>query len=450
VPPFPRDPSSRSPRLSWLCRWQIVLDAGLMLTALVLAGFVTRRAWLLVVLVPACFVPFSFARLHMQRLLESALPGGRGRGAFLDGLAVLGGALDLVMVGQLVTARSHAWAAFLHEPVVSWVGPVWFSAHALLAMGLLIVALLRPVVRVFAWLGRATAGRDAAPVETSPDRRAFLRQASVLGVGAPFLISLSGVRLSYDFRVEERELVLPGWPKELDGLRVAHLSDIHVGGTMDRHRLLQVAELTDRARPDLVLHTGDFLTHHSGEFDGPLYEALGRIRAPYGQWACLGNHDLGDAPRLVRRLGDTGVVTLRDRATTIDVAGHPLEIAGVDFRFAGMGRGAVYARVVSSLPRAGGVPRLLLNHDPSTFAALPEGSADLVLSGHTHGGHVGVQLDADHALTVVRLIGIPDQGLFERGDMRLFVTRCVGFYGYPMRLGIPPEIAILTLRARSA
>jgi len=71
----------------------------------------------------------------------------------------------------------------------------------------------------------------------------------------------------------------------------------------------------------------------------------------------------------------------------------------------------------------------------------------LVLSGHTHGGHVGIQLGRDHALTVVGLCGIPDQGIFRRGDMRMFITRCVGFYGYPMRLGIPPEIALLTLRS---
>jgi predicted MPP superfamily phosphohydrolase len=73
-----------------------------------------------------------------------------------------------------------------------------------------------------------------------------------------------------------------------------------------------------------------------------------------------------------------------------------------------------------------------------------------VLSGHTHGGHIGVQLGRSRALTVVGLLGLPDQGLFERGDMRLFVTRCVGFYGYPMRVGIPPEIAVLVLRTPGA
>ena len=83
---------------------------------------------------------------------------------------------------------------------------------------------------------------------------------------------------------------------------------------------------------------------------------------------------------------------------------------------------------------------------PSGFAALPPTAGDLVLSGHTHGGHIGVQLGRSRALTVVGLLGLPDQGLFARGDMRLFVTRCVGFYGYPMRVGIPPEIAVLVLR----
>jgi predicted MPP superfamily phosphohydrolase len=85
-------------------------------------------------------------------------------------------------------------------------------------------------------------------------------------------------------------------------------------------------------------------------------------------------------------------------------------------------------------------------HDPSEFAQLPEGCADLVLSGHTHGGHIGVQLGPESAVTIVGLAGIPDQGVFRRGAMQMYVTRCVGFYGYPMRVGIPPEIALLVLR----
>jgi predicted MPP superfamily phosphohydrolase len=113
-----------------------------------------------------------------------------------------------------------------------------------------------------------------------------------------------------------------------------HLSDIHVGGGMTRERLLRVAELTNRAKPDLVAHTGDFLTHRSGEFDTPLYEALARVHAPLGQWACLGNHDYDDPDLLVRRLHDAGVVVLRNRLTRIPIAGTTVELAGADFMYA--------------------------------------------------------------------------------------------------------------------
>lgn len=267
-----------------------------------------------------------------------------------------------------------------------------------------------------------------------------------MGMGFPFIVSLSGVETSYDFRVEEREIALPGWPRALDGLRVAHLSDIHVGGAMNRARLLRVAELTNGARPDLVLHTGDFLTHRGGDFDAPLYEALAHIRAPHGQWACLGNHDYDDVGRIVAKLRAAGVEVLRDRLVELEVEGAPLQIAGLDFLFYGFDRAPRYERIVAGWPRRR-TPRLLLNHDPSAFRSLPEGCADLVLSGHTHGGHIGIQLTRSSALTVVGLSGLPDQGVFRRGDMQMYVTRCVGFYGYPIRIGIPPEIALLTLRA---
>jgi predicted MPP superfamily phosphohydrolase len=218
---------------------------------------------------------------------------------------------------------------------------------------------------------------------------------------------------------------------------------------MNHRRLHTIVELTNRARPELVLHTGDFLTHRSGDFDAPLYDALARIRAPLGQWACLGNHDFDSPDRFVRLLEGAGVTALRNRVVTISVDGAPLEIGGCDFQFNRLNDDA-YSQIVSAWPRAPGMARLLLVHDPRAFASLPVECADLVLSGHTHGGHIGVQLGRDHAITVVALAGIPDQGIFRRGDLTLFVTRCVGFYGYPMRLGIPPEIAVLTLRSGSA
>jgi len=415
-------------------RWLVALDVSVLALGLVLGFSGSRRGFMLAALVPITLVPFSFARTRAQRVLNAALPP-----RVLGFVTVAGMACDAVMLAQLVTARSE-FLALLHGPGVSWIGPVWFSTNLLWLLGWLAVALAAVVGRLLARAGAP--GADLA----DPSRRAFLQQAGVAGAAIPLAAAAASVPLSYDFRVEHRRVVLPGWPRQLDGLRLVHLSDIHVGRGMGRRRLGRVAELTNAARPDLVLHTGDFLTHGRGDFDAPLYEALATVRAPLGQWACLGNHDYDDAARFVRRIGDAGVTVLRDRLARLTVDGQPLEIAGLEFVFGRTARRDAYGRVFGGFGTRA-APRLVLNHDPSAFASLPDDAGDLVLSGHTHGGHVGVQLGRSEAVTVIGLLGLPDQGLYARDDMRLFVTRCVGFYGYPMRVGIPPEIAVLELCA---
>jgi predicted MPP superfamily phosphohydrolase len=432
----------------WLRLWLVGVILGLLLTAVFVAGRISRPLPFLLALVLVSMTPFAHARLRLFDFLDE-LAGHRAiaRRA-LPAAAAVSAALDAGMIAQLITGRSGWQLPLFEGEVLGWVGPVWFSAHAMLFLGLALGrplrALLRLLRRIFArGRGPALAVDDEL---ASPQRRQFLQGATAMGMGFPFVVSLSGVETSYDFRVEERDIELARWPSALDGLRVAHLSDIHVGGAMNRDRLLRIAELTNAARPDLVLHTGDFLTHREGDFDAPLYEALARIRAPRGQWACLGNHDYDNVGRIVAKLRGAGVEVLRNRLVAFDAGGSTLEIAGLDFLFYGFERESRYRQIFSTWP-ALRHPRLLLNHDPTAFQSLPEGCADLVLSGHTHGGHVGVQLTSATALTVVGLSGLPDQGIFDRGTMRMYVTRCVGFYGYPIRIGIPPEIAILTLRA---
>jgi len=440
--PIPTEPTDRLVR-----GWLRGLTASLAVAALAWSTSDPRRAVLLAVVIVLGFLPFTYARRRLHRALTPLLRRPDGTTTLLYGWTAVGIGCDVVMVAQLLLARSPDPSPVLNASALAWIGPVWFSGHVLLLLGYGVVGFYGLIVKGTRRL--ASRPRRIPGSEPVLSRRGFLRRAGVVGVGVPFGVSLSGVGTSYDFQVEHHDVELAGWPRELDGLRVAHLSDIHVGGAMNRERLLRVAELTNRAQPDIVLHTGDFLTHRAGNFDAPLYEALANVRAPHGQWACLGNHDYDDPTRLVRRLTDAGVTALRNRVVHLDVGGQTLEVAGLEYLSSRMDRTPEYERVFADFGPRPNVPRLLLNHDPQAFSTIPEDCANLVLSGHTHGGHIGVQLGPGHALSVVGLVGLRDQGLFDRGDMRLYVTRCVGFYGYPMRIGIPPEIALLTLRHKA-
>ena len=143
--------ASPSPLYRWLRRWQFGLNLFLALAALVLGTFVVRRAFLLLLLVPIAFVPFSYARLRFHIYLEQfrkASPRVASLFFLLFGIGVL---LDWVMVAQLLTARSGRDIALLYGAGISWVGAIWFSAHALLFLGYALIGFARLSRRALSW-----------------------------------------------------------------------------------------------------------------------------------------------------------------------------------------------------------------------------------------------------------------------------------------------------------
>jgi predicted MPP superfamily phosphohydrolase len=193
--------------------------------------------------------------------------------------------------------------------------------------------------------------------------------------------------------------------------------------------------------PDLVCLTGDFLTMEGHGSPGALAEAFAPLRAAAGRcYAIFGNHD-HEAPDEVRAaLAANGVRLLVDEEALAATPAGPVQILGADW--ARSDRRARLAELLERHPRRPGSLRLLLLHDPSAFHDLPDGAADLVLSGHTHGGQIGlVSLGLDW--TVLSRSRWPDHGLFARGASRLYVHRGTGFYGFPLRLGVPGEVSVL-------
>jgi uncharacterized protein len=274
-------------------------------------------------------------------------------------------------------------------------------------------------------------------------------------VWLPYAVALLGVLQSLRSSEEQVHLVVadgesvPGLKRHPlrrasagRPLSIIQITDPHLGPFMSVARLRRICERAVARQPDLVLLTGDFLTMESQSDPELLGAALAPLTALSGRcFACLGNHD-HEAPETVRRaLERAGVTLLVDGARELSTAAGPVQIVGMDFVW--RERQAHLARVCAEHPRVADHLRIVLLHDPGAFRHLPEGEADLALSGHTHGGQIGlVSLGLDWTMMRV-FVKAPDHGFWARGSDRLYVHRGTGHYGFPLRLGVPGEQSLL-------
>jgi hypothetical protein len=230
--------------------------------------------------------------------------------------------------------------------------------------------------------------------------------------------------------------------REERGLRVIQITDPHLGPFMSVPRLRRICERAVARHPDLILLTGDLLTMESRGTPSVLREALQPLAAARGRvFACMGNHD-HEAPELVKAaLVELGIRLLIDESELVRTPAGPVQLLGIDHYW--RDRKRRLAEVCARHPRIQGALRVVLLHDPGAFSRLPEGEADLVLSGHTHGGQLGLLTLGLPFTFVSAVTSIPDHGLWARGRDRLYVHRGTGHYGFPLRVGVPAEQSVL-------
>ncbi|HVU00444.1 MAG TPA: metallophosphoesterase [Polyangiaceae bacterium] len=270
----------------------------------------------------------------------------------------------------------------------------------------------------------------------------------------PYVVALGGALDSLLTRQEVVDVSLDG--THVDGLRriargeagparalqVVQITDPHLGPFMSVGRLRKIAERAVERKPDLVLLTGDFLTMESQGDARYLAEALAPLAALPGRvFACRGNHDLECPDIVAEALARAKVRLLVDESVTVETPAGPVEILGFDFHF--RRREEHIARVLAAHPRVEGHLRVALLHDPGAFRHVPDGAADLVLSGHTHGGQVGLLWLGVPGTVLSALTRLPDHGLWASGKNRLYVHRGTGHYGFPLRVGVPAEESLL-------
>jgi hypothetical protein len=248
--------------------------------------------------------------------------------------------------------------------------------------------------------------------------------------------------------VVRTELELPGWPAKLSGVRVALLSDLHVGSPFwDLDALSSLVERTNAEKPDLVLLAGDYQINDvpGGRWVDaePIAERLGALKASLGVFAVLGNHDWwNDGERTRRAFIAHGIVVLEESAKALERGGQTFYLVGLADQLT---RSSSPRNVFAQVPHEAAT--LLLVHEPDVFESFPRlgVSPTLTLAGHTHGGQVWLPL-------LGRRI-VPSEfgeryayGHVVEGGRHLFVTSGVGTSVLPVRFGVPPEIALLTLR----
>jgi predicted MPP superfamily phosphohydrolase len=238
--------------------------------------------------------------------------------------------------------------------------------------------------------------------------------------------------------IVEQEIVAPGWPKSFDGIRIAHISDIHVGDLMLADRAIAIIEQLAATAPDMVCNTGDLVDLHWPGVE-PVAEALGAIKAPLGNFFVLGNHDELDSGEDVERIvSDAGTTVLHDDVALVTRNDDQLRIGGI-----GWARNLL--RCQTRIDKAIGDESvdLLLSHNPKAFDHAAERGIPLTLSGHTHGGQIARRNKPDANLAVAHK---RSAGLYEHGDSRMYVSVGAGSL-FPVRINVPAEIAILTVRS---
>jgi predicted MPP superfamily phosphohydrolase len=289
----------------------------------------------------------------------------------------------------------------------------------------------------------------------SASRRTFFQYAAVLAGGVPFLAATYGFaagRLRYT--IDRVDVPIANLPPELDGLRIAQLSDIHIGDYMPPHEIARAVDMANDLHPDISFVTGDFVSSEGDPLDACITE-LSRLRAPLGVWGCNGNHEIyaGVEEEAARLFHEKGMRLLRAQSAVVEHNGGRFNLLGVDYQRDHMVSGehtGPMLKEIEPLIRHD-MPNILMSHNPNSFQRAAELGIELSLAGHTHGGQVKFEI-VDHSVSPARLITPFVAGLYKlplatNGQKAaLYVNRGLGTFGFPVRIGVPPEITLLTLR----
>ena len=290
-------------------------------------------------------------------------------------------------------------------------------------------------------------------------RSVFLSWIGVLMGGSLFSTLIYGFKNKYNYRIRRVSLNYPGLPKAFRGMRIVQLSDIHSGSFMDKRAVTRGVETAMKEKPDLILFTGDLVNDRAVEMNEYL-DVFNKLNAPMGVYSILGNHDYGDyvawssqaektanLDQLKNYHAAMGWRLLMNQHVLLKKGEEQIALIGIE-NWSAKARFPKYGKLKDAYAGTEQIPfKILMSHDPSHWDAevrtkFPD--IDLMLAGHTHGMQFGVDIPG-FKWSPVQYMYKQWADLYEEGSQKLYVNRGFGFIGYPGRVGILPEITVITL-----
>ncbi len=384
------------------------------------------------------------------------------------------GLLVAYMAGTLA-----AWSGILFFRVIDWARLPHFvrNIYIAFALGLMVgkllvlaVMLIDDLRRLVLWIiNLFYTGGTKAPEVTQDEtgqgitRSTFLmRTALVLG-GTALAGFLYGISNRYDYHIRRVKLALPKLPEAFRGMKIVQISDIHSGSFDNHDAVARGVQQIMAEGADLILFTGDLVNNKAEEIE-PYKDIFSKLNAPLGVFSTLGNHDYADyvpewhdrpdikranLQRLMQHHADMGWRLMMNEHVLLSRGADKIALIGIENwsakpQFPKYGK---MAQAYSGLSNGDGLVKILMSHDPSHWDAqvltqYPD--VDLTLSGHTHGMQFGIEIPG-LKWSPVKYVYKKWAGLYQEGAQYLYVNRGYGFLGYPGRLGILPEITVITL-----
>jgi hypothetical protein len=277
----------------------------------------------------------------------------------------------------------------------------------------------------------------------NPERRHLLNVARAAVVVAPVAATGFGVFVERNaLSVREIDMPIKGLPKDLDGLRIVQLTDIHCSAFLNRRGVARAVDMANSTRASIAVVTGDLITSLHDPLDECLLE-LARLRSDAGIFGCLGNHEIyADAEEYTTaQAARLGMRFLRGEAKRLRFGSAYLNLAGVDYQR----MRHPYLEGAEQLIVPGDC-NVLLSHNPDVFPVADSKGFHLTLSGHTHGGQITVEI-LENYVSVARVFTPYVYGTYKQNDSSIYVSRGIGTVGVPARLGAPPEVSLIRLCA---